>query len=157
MGDRPFIWKTTAPLSDASFQGGCGQSNETQLKKFYAQHIDVEQGDHVGLMCKNGVALLSIPIPNHITNKVTTYWDVLKCIEHGMITQFNPNLHDDNHLRARIYALIAQNYGSGNRISLISKFEQGKLTPRDLVRDTYHYFGNTFWKNENTWVYASDS
>ena len=140
-------WKLSQPFSTARFY-------EAELGRFVpipkemlAIKLAVRKGDRIALLYNNDKVVLTAPITGGKTLK-----DVLHSLEKGMQTPLTTR-----HQIQVAYQMIGYFFKPSDRLRLVKRLEQKKLTPADLVKDNYEFFEGDLRRKGNTWIYAVGS
>lgn len=130
------FWRMTLPLSVAA----------KEFPEEFKKRVTVRKRDRIALVYDNGKPVLTAPATG------STYGQVLRSLEKGL---GKPLTTEDVYA---VYVVISRFFHRADRLRLIKKFESGKLTARDLIRDNYEFFeGNLKRGKGGVWVYASGS
>ena len=140
-------WKLSQPFSTARLY-------EAELGRFVpfskdilAINMGVRKGDRIALLYNNDEVLLTAPIKGG-----QTLHDVLRSLEKGMQTP----LTTLNQIQVA-YQMIGYFFKPSDRLRLVKRLEQKKLTPGDLVKDNYEFFEGNLRRTGNIWIYAVGS
>jgi len=138
-------WRTTDPVETAYFL--LPSDVETPLSPAtWATPLAIQRGDRVALVYTDGRVALSAPARGR------TLRDMFRSIADGMAARLPPTRAN----AAVVYSLIAQRRTA--RLALVRRFEEGTLTPRDLLRDGHDFYeGNLARDRRGMWTYAVGS
>lgn len=145
--DSKISWRITTPVSEMEMY----DDNDKKIKipKWYMESkLNIKDGDEVALLWYDSKLTYSYPV------RGSTRLAIYKAIEKGMNSVIKYNKDPD--LQSRIYEKIGSFSKESTKKKLMNKFENGELTPRDLVGQYDFYEGRLRRKN-GIWIYGIGS
>lgn len=140
MSNRIF-WRTTEPIDAARLGWDKDDRPIPVPKDVWTIKPGIKNGDRVALAFLDGEPVLTAPV------RGTTLRAIFSSIHRGM----NAALTKKNALA--VYALIGRHQTSQHQ-RLAKRFEQGELTPRDLVQNGYDFYEGHLKRNGGVWTYS---
>jgi hypothetical protein len=116
-------------------------------KKQLDSALPIKKGDRVALLYVAGAPALSYPV------KGSRLRNLLTSLEKGLRLPIDVNRSNTN----VVYQVVGQYFDSKQRIKLIRKFEQGRLTALELTGDYLVFAGSLRRNKDGVWTYALES
>lgn len=134
-------WMITKPMIYANI----GYDNKRPIpipKDLLDSKLGIRKGERVALIWDDVLPCIVTPVYGN------TLRSMFKSIESGM----NRILLQDE--RREVYVIISRFIHSKDRIRLVKKFEDNKLTPKDICGDYAFFEGNLKREKGGLWTFA---